>query len=61
MAIWKTHYKKSTFWYSCDDIETWWDPDGYNCSECGAWQKYKANFCPHCGKPMENREENKNA
>lgn len=38
-------------------------PWGFDCSECGEWfvvgeeviKKYK--YCPHCGFPMENSEE----
>ena len=28
--------------------------DGYDwkCDQCGSWQRYTSNFCPHCGADM---------
>ena len=33
--------------------------DGYDwkCDQCGSWQRYTSNFCPHCRADMREEKE----
>lgn len=32
-----------------------WDEEG-NCSHCGTYMEYQANYCPRCGAKMDEKE-----
>lgn len=39
-------------------IHAHWGEEG-NCSHCGSYMEYQANFCPRCGAKMDEEEKEK--